>query len=443
MLRTSISVIICIGLLIAFPVCIFAEDCWVAHLKLTVSGKMEKHYKGDKAYHEETHGIDAKAQVVFGVQNNLVHIISKDINGHLSHILTAGDKCEHRHTKTDGVLTEGTIGSSKKKTFYWKYRSSIEYKDLCSRCSKELKKGPVEHSWEEEDSRFKYFINPTMTILERLCQSVQANPKTGYCNRTAKGFSGHMKSGGKTLNARPEKQMGESSYTGWPPEEVYEWNARKVPCKCSAEITYIKGDATFNGVSIKEGTTINLDSALIETVGRSEIKIKTKDGIHIHVGGHSIVDLSGLCKEMPEEPYTIGVIRGAFYYMVTQLAGKRRTEIHTGWIGVRGRLEQGRIHLASAGHVTLDLPMVAQKTGKADMKPEFDIGSADIKNSKVVLYHNYNPDERYLFVQVIKGRVKFRDASGVEKIVKEGEKVYKTWPQDAQPQSFKTVVIID
>lgn len=64
------------------------------------------------------------------------------------------------------------------------------------------------------------------------------------------------------------------------------------------------------------------------------------------------------------------------------------------------------------------------------------------QEADVILYAEYNPEERYLLIKSIKGKVKLRDSSGYQRFLEEGEKLDKKWTSSAPSSEFKEVYAI-
>jgi shikimate 5-dehydrogenase len=95
--------------------------------------------------------------------------------------------------------------------------------------------------------------------------------------------------------------------------------------------------------------------------------------------------------------------------------------------------------LASTAFPLYGIPILGEGVDEKEKNP-FDKGS--IKKADVILYVVYSPEERYLLIKSIKGKVKLRDSSGYQRFLNEGEKLYKKWTPSTPPSELKDVDII-
>lgn len=436
-----------IFLLVLIPLKIHADDCQLAILKVKVFEKMEEKRHTKTETYSASWDLNAEGHVMFLVGQGIRSIISKNLSGSSSKHYSRETGCVIHKGSIKGTLTEH---DTKKDGGYWKinYDGYSSVKPIKGCMQESIP--PIRGTEEKVDFRFSGIVSPSIGKLTSLCQTVKTYPDLGFCNETSQGFSGQMIryigiQGGGSIESRGSV----SNFTG---NEIYEWEVKKVPCECSASIISIKGDVMLNGMPIKEKTKINLSGAVIETVGRSQVKIQTEEGTFISINPKTKLDLSGLCKQIKEEankPRILKVIEGSFNFVLHKIRvgleyimPPHVIKQSTAVVGVRGSLDKSHILLAISENFAQDSPcIIAKKIETEIIQSELEIDSEEIKRADIALFYDFNPEEYYFLIKVIKGKVKIIDSDGHKRYLKSGEKFYRKW---TKPSEFKGIdVIID
>jgi len=421
------------GLNLILPFELSAEECWTATLRIKVSERSSLQTEDKVWRHQSQNKREAQGQVTFLTGAGKTSIIHQELGGTSEGGFVRENSCVRHEGRETGILTAGVMSQTKRHTAFW--RLTMEGRSLAKPrkgCMQEPIP-PIHGTEEQEDPRFYDIVHPNLGKLVALCRKVRAFPTLGECRTTSEELSGSLEEkGGLNPEASPGKGGGP-----WVEATVrYEWTAKKVPCGCKASITAVKGEVTLNGLPVKANTEFNLSGAVVETVGRSKVIIETPDGLLLHIGPKTKMDLSGLCREIKEEkgkPFNIKVFNGSFYLILQRLfPGPIRVE-HTGWIGVRGGLERmEKILWASSdllGSLLAKEGMAAQDDpASLDLKPTED----SLKKASVALYYEFNPEQSYLLIEVMKGKVKIRETSGQERRLQGGERFYKKWTPQAK-----------
>jgi hypothetical protein len=286
-------------LLLLTPLKSLAEDCWVGSLKIKVNEKNEHQHQTKVETYSSFHNVDAEGQVMFNTIDGQLNIVSKNISGYWSSTFVRDTGCVHHEGHTKGILTEGIMSKVKIHVAYWRLDISVQstVKNIKGCMQNPIQ--PIKDSEEQPDWRFEGIVDPNIGRLMNLCSSVKSNPELGYCNRTSDEFSGRMI---------------RSSVEG---NEVYEWYAKRVPCKCSALITDYIGDVKINGNPISGEGGINLSDAIVQTGSKSSVTIKFGDST-IKVGPNSSVDLTDVCQKEKEKPSVLELIVGSIRSIVAK-----------------------------------------------------------------------------------------------------------------------------
>ncbi|MGQ9618282.1 MAG: hypothetical protein ACUVUG_04880 [Candidatus Aminicenantia bacterium] len=375
-----------------------------------------------------------------------MNITSKNISGYQSSTFFRDTGCVIHESHTKGNLIEGNM--SKKYggiyTAYWKLdadgHSTVKNIKGCMQDPIP----PIKGSEEQPDWRFEGIIDPNIGRLRQLCSSVKKTPELGYCNEIplGLGFYGQMI---RNMPPLPDK------YSRGEGNEVYEWYAKKVPCECSAKITDYRGDVKINGMPLSGEGRINLSGTVVETGRRSSVTIKIGESGTLVLHSNSTVDLTKLCEEELEakrptvKKFFIKLIHGPAWllYRIAPKGSPESFKFHGGSAsGVRGSLDNiDKVLLASATDSLLALPKLSKSRDEIEIE-EIQFDNDTIKKADVILYAEYNPEERYIFIKSIKGKVKLRDSSGYQRFLNEGERLYKKWTSSTPSSEFKEVYAI-
>lgn len=303
---------VAICLLLLNPLKAFAGDCLVGILKVKKNLKIDRQYQNQKINMtgKISHNVDAKGQVMFGIKEGKLDIISKSISGYSSSKWFGETPCVRHEGDAKGILIEGNMSQKKggSYTAYWKTdhngHSTIKGGEGCMQDPIP----PIKYTEEEEDYAFEGIVRPGMYKLSSLCSNVKSNPTLGYCNETSQGFYGMMILRPLSLEVSPGVEGGGTgpSVEG---NEVYEWYVRKVPCECSARIVGVTGDVKINEYPISGKTDINLSDAIVETGRKSSVTINFGNAT-IKVGPNSSINLTDVCQKK-EKPSVLEVIKGS------------------------------------------------------------------------------------------------------------------------------------
>lgn len=302
------------------PSNVIADDCWVGSLSVKVNEKSEHQHQSKVETYKSSYKLDAEGQVMFNTLDGQLNIVSKSISGYWSFTFVRDTGCVHHEGDKQGRLTEGIMSKANIHAAYWKLdtnvHSTVKNVEGCMQDPIQ----PIKDSEEQADWRFEGIIDPNIGRLMNLCSSVKNNPESGHCNRTSDEISGRM-----------IRSSSEGS-------EVYEWSAKRVPCKCSAQITDHIGDVKINGNQISGEPGINLSGAIVETGRRSSVTLEFGNAT-IKIGPNSSVDLTDVCQEEKEKPSVLELIGGSIRSILTRITDPRQPFIYKGpnaHAGVRG-----------------------------------------------------------------------------------------------------------
>lgn len=418
------------------PVMVMAaeDECYLVTLRVKVEESREYEYQEPNQYTKESYKKHGGGEVRFLTGGGKMEIIHKSLSGTMEDKGYREDSCVIYEWNDTGTLVEYR-GPKKSYGAYWRitYDGRGHPKPIkgCMQDPIPPIKGTDESFM---DHRFEGIVIPGFGIYG-LCEEVKNNPALGVCMETKDGSMSGYKivhyGGGEVLSG---------GLTG---TEQYEWKVERVSCRCNAYVELVKGDVLLNGQPIRVGMEFNLSKAVIETIGRSLVGIKMSDGSQLRLGSNTKIDLSGFCKELEKKPSLLKrlemkVSRGLFN-LVLKLLPEETIILPTAVNGVRGKIEEQNVLLASAGEF-LFIPWIQLvKEGVQTSYDDLDLDKPLPQDIKAAIVYEYRPEEGFLRIEVIHGKVKLRDSSGFEKLLMEGEKFKKTWSPHAPREEFKTI----
>ena len=224
------------------------------------------------------------------------------------------------------------------------------------------------------------------------------------------------------------------SFEEW---EDVRWSFDRKGSPCDSRITRFKGDVTINGRPASEGTINLAKGDVIQTGQKSNIRVRLGDNSRIDVGSNTRleVDPCNVFSAEGTERVRWRILGGKAYAIVNKLVGKEvnfEVRTGTGGGGVRGELPASELNIMA--FLTGLLPKT--KTAEAATLPE-DFPSLGTRVANTVFSVETIPEEKVV-VEVFKGSVMIRSATGGRRILVTADQSVESW-KDGSP--FEDVII--
>lgn len=420
-----LPIVIC--LLFLTPLKALADDCWIASLKVKVYEKAEHQWQQTNVERgRSSSNVNAEGHVMFSSGKGQLNIISKNISGSSSSTAFRDTSCVRYESSTKGVLKEGIMSKKKIHTAYWEIDDDLQATINPSKGCMQDPIPPLKWTREVEDFRFEGIVHPDVDLLRSLCSTVKRTPVLGHCNETSEGFSGQMM-------RRVSSMEGGQQIEG---NEVYEWNAKKVPCECTASISETKGDVKLNGIPVSGESRINLSGATVETGRRSSVTIKSGN-IVIKIGPNSSVDLSEICKQSMEKPSVLNLIIGSMYGLITKIEGKPPLEIKiANSVDTRGNLLTPASLLAS---LSIEGIAYASEDEFRETYEELKPDAKELGHTATAFFVSVVPHD-YFYVKVDKGKADVFIGDEPIKTIFTNQHIYENLKRFVAPKNRDVVV---
>jgi len=228
-------------------------------------------------------------------------------------------------------------------------------------------------------------------------------------------------------------------------ERTWEWDLHRVDSDCPAFVMFTAGTVTINGQKLDKGPLPNPNGALLQTGAKSRVRIDFPEaGISFRLGSNTSIKLPDrVCKG--EQGDYLRLLRGRLYALFSKIiSGPSRFEVQCGNMasGIRGEVPscpggwRAKVQLASfaSGPPPALPPKLNEEPDVAPTKKEIDRVPFAFAVEK-------SPGE-FLQVRAIRGTLRLKDSSGLERILNAGQDFSKQWQPGVDAGPEKEVFII-